>query len=110
VTRKLNKNLPNFWKKWPKIPKYEHQSCIESPSLKIHTTNQVLKVLVWVKIGCVKSSLNGENFAQTGHTDCLEHLSLDDQPFLLFGDGFINNCCQFHKHFMCVTCGGSKIS
>jgi len=37
------------------------KASFESPSLKIHTTNQVLKVLVWVKIGCVKSSLNGEN-------------------------------------------------
>ncbi len=28
VTRKLNKISPNVWKKWPKIPKYLHQSLI----------------------------------------------------------------------------------
>ncbi len=29
VTRKLNKISPNFWKKWPKIPKHLHQSLIK---------------------------------------------------------------------------------
>ncbi len=80
VTRKLNKISPSFCKKWPKIAKYLHKSRIWKPetsasnycwNLKISTTNHELKLLAWVKMCWVKSSLKQPkwlNFAQSGHT------------------------------------------
>ena len=67
VTRKRNTISPNVWKKkWPKILKFLHQSLIWKPKTSTLSyfwnlqTNHRFKLLVWVKIGWVKSSLNGE--------------------------------------------------
>jgi len=57
VTRKLNAIWPNFWKKWPKIPKYLHQILIWKTKTSTFNyfwnlwTSHWLKLLVWVKIG-----------------------------------------------------------
>jgi hypothetical protein len=62
----MNKSSPNYWKKWPKNTKISTSKLnlkaknIHIKQLKILTTNDGLKLLVWVKIGHVKSSLNGE--------------------------------------------------
>jgi len=60
------KKSPNVWKKWPKIPKYLHQSLSWKPKTSTLNyfwnlwTTHGLKLLVWVKIGYVKSGLNGK--------------------------------------------------
>jgi len=66
VTRKLNKILPNVWKKWPKIAKYLHQSLIWKPKTSTLNyfwnlwTSHGLKLIVLGEIGFVKIGLKGK--------------------------------------------------
>jgi hypothetical protein len=74
VTRKLNKILPNVWKKWPKIAK------ISTSKLNLKAQNIYIKLLLkplnkpWVKTDCFggnwfcKNWSKRQNFAQSGHT------------------------------------------
>jgi len=100
VTRKnCLKFCPIFVKKVAqKIPKYIHQSWIWKPitstsnhcwNLKTPTTNNVLKLLVQVKIGSVKSSLNGEF--------CSIWLHYPELSKFATGHYFFNLLCQMNN-------------